>query len=380
MTSDVQMTPQAESLVALRNAVIYTGDEVVKGKALLIEKGKIVALSSDSEVPSHALSYDTGGVNIAPGLIDLQIYGAGGYLFSENTSALAIAEISRAIVATGTTSYALTLATNTVDKLLSAAHVAATGPHPALLGLHFEGPYINPDKRGAHSLIDIRIPDEKEIRLLVEQSKASLRIMTIAPEFFSDKAIGVLRENGVLLSAGHSSATMKQATEGFSRGIGTVTHLFNAMSPFHHREPGLPGAVFRHGTASASIIADGIHVDYEVVRVSKQIMGERLFLISDAVTHTSSGTYQHILQEGRYVLPDGTLSGSALSLLRAVANCVQHVGIPLDEALRMASRYPARLIGETDIGDIKPGSWANLILFDRHFELKRVMLRGEWQS
>lgn len=380
MIFNIGMMPETGSLLALKNAVIYTGDEVVEDKAVLIENGKIVALLRANEVPMHAVWYDAQGANMAPGLIDLQIYGAGGYLFSADISARAIAEISRSIVSTGTTSYVLTMATSVLDKLVSAAQVATANPHPALLGLHFEGPYINPEKRGAHLLSDIRVPEEEEIKHLVEQSKGSLRIMTIAPELFDDGSIGILQENGVLLSAGHSSATMEQATRGFSQGIGAVTHLFNAMSPFHHREPGLPGAVFKHETASASIIADGIHVDYDVVRVSKQILQGRLFLITDAVTHTNSGIYQHVFQEDRYTLPDGTLSGSALSLLQAVANCVNHVGIPLDEALRMASRYPARLIGATDIGDIQPGSWANLILFDQDFELKKVMLRGEWQS
>src|SRR5690606_38472989 len=138
----------------------------------------------------------------------------------------------------------------------------------------------------------------------------------------------------------------------------------NAMSPLHHRQTGLPGATFLAEDVHASIVADGIHVAYEAVAMSKKLLGERLFLITDAVEESRNGVYKHQRNGDHFILPDGTLSGSALTLMQAVANCVHHAGIPLDEALRMASLYPARLFGATDRGDIAAGKRADLNVFD----------------
>src|SRR5690606_29430246 len=203
--------------------------------------------------------------------------------------------------------------------------------------LHLEGPYLNPEKRGAHPANLIRKPEKAEIRSLLLRAGTSLRMMTIAPEQFDDELIDLLLRRGIILSAGHSNATFDEAMHGFRKGIQAVTHLFNAMSPFHHRNPGLPGATFQSDTAKASIIADGIHVDYQTLAISKRLLGDRLFLITDAVVAVDTGTYTHVFAGDRYTLPDGTLSGSALTMMQAVANCVLHAGIPLAEALRMAS-------------------------------------------
>ncbi|MEP7081270.1 MAG: amidohydrolase family protein, partial [Ginsengibacter sp.] len=167
------------------------------------------------------------------------------------------------------------------------------------------------------------------------------------------------------------------AMVGFNNGITTTTHLFNAMSPFHHRETGLPGAVFLHNEASASIIADGIHVDYETLKVCKKLLQERLFLITDAVEEVREGAYVHVKQADRFTLPDGTLSGSCLTMLQAVKNCVKHAAIPLDEALRMASTYPAQLINSVDTGKIKPGYKANLVVFTDDFRVSHTVVEGK---
>jgi N-acetylglucosamine-6-phosphate deacetylase len=152
------------------------------------------------------------------------------------------------------------------------------------------------------------------------------------------------------------------------------------MSQLHHRDPGLPGAAFQTEKAFASIIADGLHVNYNVVSIAKKLMKDRLFLISDAVEQNLQGAYQHVRQADRFTLPDGTLSGSLLTMLKDVRNCVEHVGIPLDEALRMASSYPAKVIKVTDKGRIEPGYKADLVLFDKDFEVKLVCIEGEIKS
>lgn len=367
-------------ITAIKNGTIFTGDAVIAdGQALLVEGERIAGIVNESEIPSDASVWDAEGANIAPGLIDLQIYGAGGYLYAADRSARALDEISKTIVATGTTSYMLTLATNTLDVFREAMSVAANYAHPAFLGLHLEGPYLNAKKRGAHPEELVRRPDLAEIQALLDSTGGDrVKIITIAPENFEEETIRRLLDRGLVLSAGHSDADSAQATQAFDLGVQAATHLFNAMSPLHHRASGLPGAVFLHDKVAASIIADGIHVAYDLVKISKRVMGERLFLITDAVTTSDTGLYSHIDKGDHFALPDGTLSGSALTLLQAVENCVKHVGIPLEEALRMATRYPARVIGADDLGGLQPGMRANITVFGADFKPKRVMLEGEW--
>ena len=361
---------------AVVNGRIYTGDCVLDGHALLIKGNTIVDVVAEGELPDDTYRIDAGGHHIAPGLIDLQIYGGGGQLLSAHQTPETLAHIAGALVQTGTTGFMITLATNTMAVFDAAIEAAKQYSHPALLGLHFEGPYLNPLKRGAHPAELICRADRTALAEQLERAEGHVKMMTVAPELFDDDSLQVLLAHGVLVSAGHSNATFKEATAGFDRGIKTVTHLFNAMSPLHHREVGLPGAVFAHDTACASIIADGIHVDYKAVAFSKKLLGKRLFLITDAVTEASEGIYPHVRNGDHFTMPNGTLSGSAISLLDAVANCVKHVGIPLEEALRMASLYPARLIGADTLGRIAPGSKANLLIFDDDYQVKQVLLEG----
>jgi N-acetylglucosamine-6-phosphate deacetylase len=165
---------------------------------------------------------------------------------------------------------------------------------------------------------------------------------------------------------------------GFSLGIPAATHLFNAMSPLQGREPGMVGAIYDEGHVMSSIVCDGIHVDFASVRISKKIMGERLFFITDAVAEILHGEYQHIFKNDRYTLPDGTLSGSSLTMLEAVKNGVEKVGIELPEALRMASLYPSRLAGISNkLGLIEPGSAADFVLLDDQLSLKQLIVEGE---
>jgi N-acetylglucosamine-6-phosphate deacetylase len=201
--------------------------------------------------------------------------------------------------------------------------------------------------------------------------------MTIAPECITDDVLKYLQSYNLLLSAGHSDATFEEGTHGYDLGIPTSTHLFNAMSPLHHREVGLVGAIFNHPTAQASIIVDGHHVSFEAVKIAKRQMGERLFMITDAVASCDKDIYQHVLNDGYYALPDGTISGAAISLLEGVKNAVQKVGIPLDEAIRMATLYPANLLNRGDIGNLNHGSMANVIVFNDDFKLEQVIFKGE---
>ena len=365
-------------LTALTNAVFFTGKEKITGKALLLKDGKIAGWTDAAKIPTEAIIINHGGHYIAPGLLDLQIYGGGDHLFSDDPSSAALKAIADALMKTGTTGFLITLATNSITLFEKAIDTVRDNPHPAVLGLHLEGPYINPAKKGAHITEYIKKPGKQEVEALLERAKGVIKMITLAPEICDPAIIRLLLDHGVIISAGHSNATFAEAAEGFRQGIQTSTHLFNAMSPLHHRDPGLPGAVYQSGHAYASIIPDGVHVDYEILSISKKIMQDRLFLITDAVA-PSTGVYPHVRQRDRYTLPDGTLCGSAITLLQGVRNCVQHAGISPEESLRMASTYPARLMGLTHRGIIAEGADAFLTVFNKEFLPQGVYVNGVWQ-
>lgn len=362
--------------IAITNGTVFNGEALIGDYAVLISKDHVAGVVPETDIPDNAEIVDAMGGYVVPGFVDLQIYGGGNHLFSAEPTKAAMDEIAQSLVNSGTTSFMITMATNAMELVDEALRVLRDYQHPALLGLHLEGPYLNPEKRGAHPEAYIRHPDKSEISSLLERAGTCLRMMTIAPERFEDDVIDLLLRHGIVLSAGHSNASFEEATHGFRKGIQAVTHFFNAMSPFHHRNPGLPGATFQSEAVKASIIADGIHVDYQTLAISKRLLGNRLFLITDAVVAVNTGTYTHVFTGDRYTLPDGTLSGSALTMMQAVANCVRHAGIPLEEALRMATSYPAALIGANNLGRIVEGATANIVIFDDDYAVRNVFLGG----
>ncbi|MEO9210351.1 MAG: N-acetylglucosamine-6-phosphate deacetylase [Ginsengibacter sp.] len=360
-----------------RNSIIFTGKDFIHNQALVVEDDYIKGFIKKEDISKNTEIVDCENCIIAPGFVDLQIYGGGGFLFSNDPSAVALNAMAKSIVASGTTGFLITLATNSFEVFQKAIRVVKENPHPAVMGLHLEGPYINPEKAGAHLQRWICKPEINELKKLLKEADGVIKMMTLAPEFCDREIIQLLNDNGVLVSAGHSNATFEEAVTGFENGISATTHLFNAMSPFHHRDTGLPGATCSSDNVYASIIADGIHVDYNTIAISKKLLGQRLFLITDAVEENKVGDYIHIKKEDRFTLPDGTLSGSRLTLLKAVKNCVEKVGIQLEEAMKMASTYPAHLIGDTHRGKLEVGMKANCVIFSTNFELKYTILEGQ---
>jgi N-acetylglucosamine-6-phosphate deacetylase len=367
-------------LKAFTNAIIFTGSEKITGKAVVINDNRIESLVDNRLVPQNAKIIDCKDNYLAPGLIDLQIAGGGGYLFSAHPSAEALKAITDSITSGGTTGFLIAIPTNSPEVYHEVLRVVRENPHPAVLGLHFEGPYISLSRRGAHMKNYIKPPHLDEIKALLSEANGVIKMMTVAPEVCNSEVIKLLNDNGVVVAAGHSNATFNEAVKGYNWGISTTTHLFNAMSQMHHRDPGLPGAAFQTEKAFASIIADGLHVNYNVVSIAKKLMKDRLFLVSDAVEQNLQGVYQHVRQADRFTLPDGTLSGSLLTMLKAVRNCVEHVGVPIDEALRMAASYPAKVIKVPDKGRIETGYKADFVLFDKDFEVRMVCVEGEIKS
>ncbi|SMG46762.1 N-acetylglucosamine-6-phosphate deacetylase [Sphingobacterium psychroaquaticum] len=363
--------------IALVNGQIYNGDDSFIGQALLINGEVIQGIFPKHAIPADYRQIDVQQGVICPGLIDLQIYGTGEDLFSAELTSESLLSIDQQLLKQGCTSYLLTLATNTLAVFKEAIAVYRTSGSPMALGLHLEGPFLNVLKRGAHPAELIVEANVTDINDLLAEAGDAVKMMTVAPELLSDACLTLLLEKGVLLSAGHSAATFDEAIRGFDQGIKATTHLWNAMSGLHHREVGLPGAAFAHMDVMASVIVDGIHVDFEAVRLSKQLLGRRLFLITDAVGACEKGIYQHIKQKDHFTLPNGTLSGSALTMLQAIRNCVEKVHIPMDEAIRMATQYPAELIGRSDIGNLNVGSLANILVFNADYEVQSVYLEGE---
>lgn len=362
---------------ALVNGRIFNGDTIFLDHALVMQGDRIHGIFPEYALPENVDRVDMHQANVCAGLIDLQIYGTGKDLFSADLTVECIRRIEKSLLAQGCTSFMLTLATNTLSIFKEGIRAFQEAQPRASLGLHLEGPFLNPAKRGAHPAELILNPTPDHIYDLFSEDSGTVKMMTVAPEIMDDVCIRLLLERGILLSAGHSAASFRQGMQGFSKGIRAATHLWNAMSPLHHRDTGLPGAIFADHNVAVSIIVDGIHVDYEAVKFSKRMLGRRLFLITDAVGACDNGIYQHVFKEDHYVLPDGTLSGSALTLLQAIENSVTKVGIPLDEAIRMATLYPAQVIGRTDIGHLGRDAVANVLVFDEDFQVKTVYFEGE---
>lgn len=359
-------------MLNIPNAKFYTDNGLQERKSITISNGKISSIEKSSSNASEQL--------VIPGFIDLQIYGAGSRLFSAEPTVESLTIIEDDLLKKGTTGFLACMATNTPEVFN--ACIKAAKAHRSIarncLGLHLEGPFLNPKRLGAHVPEFIRKASLDEIKALLNFGDGVIKMMTIAPELQDEAVIQYLLDNGVVVSLGHSNATFKEATLAYNKGIQTTTHLFNAMSPIHHREPGIPTAVFSHDRAMASIIVDGQHVDFEVVKFAKKLLKERLFLITDAVTECSTGAYQHIKKGDKFVMPDGTLSGSSLTMLQAVQNCISKCDIELSEAINMATKYPANLIGIDNLtATISEGNEANLLVLDELLHLKEVIFRGE---
>ncbi len=270
------------------------------------------------------------------------------------------------------------IGTNTnaiVEKGIEAAKIYRAKSKGAFWGLHLEGPYLNPAKKGAHPEKFIKKATLAEVKGWVESADSEIKMITIAPELQDQEVIDYMYNQGIILSSGHSNATYAQGKSFLNKPVQAVTHLFNAMPQMHHREPGYIPAIFEERPYT-SIVADGIHVDFAMVRLAKRELGDKLLLITDAVTVATEGAYQNRLKGDRYVMPDGTLSGSCLTMLKAVENCVKEVGIDLAEAVNMASLYPAQLAKQTKKGKIERGFDADLVVFNADFKVTGTFLNG----
>ncbi|MFA0568653.1 N-acetylglucosamine-6-phosphate deacetylase [Vibrio kagoshimensis] len=376
-------------MYALSNCKIYTGSDILTDHAVIIENELIKSVCPVADLPKNIEIHDLNGANVSPGFIDLQLNGCGGVMLNDEITAETMQIMHKANLQSGCTSFLPTLITSS-DEDMRAVIAAAREYHNQYqnqsLGLHLEGPYLNVAKKGIHSVDHIRKSDSEMISLICENSDLVTKV-TLAPEQNDPEHIERLRKAGVVVSIGHTNATYAEARQGFEAGITFATHLFNAMTPMVGREPGVVGAIYDTPEVYAGIIADGFHVDYANIRIAHKIKGEKLVLVTDATAPAGADMEYFIFvgkkvyyRDGKCVDENGTLGGSALTMIEAVQNTVEHAGIALDEALRMATLYPAKAIGvESKLGRIKKGLVANLAVFDRDFNVQATVVNGQYE-
>ncbi len=377
-------------MYALTHGRIYTGHDILDHHAVVIADGLIERVCPLAELPAGIATREVNGALIAPGFIDVQLNGCGGVQFNDDINAISVNTLNimqKANEKSGCTSFLPTLITSTDELMVRAVEVMraylAQHQHQAL-GLHLEGPWLNSAKKGTHDPQLIRKPNPELVNFLCENADVITKV-TLAPEMAGSEVIRQLQQAGIIVSAGHSHATYDEAKAGFSAGVSFATHLYNAMPTITGREPGLTGALFDAPEVYCGIIADGLHVHYANVRNAKRIKGDKLVLVTDATAPAGANIDQFIFagktiyyRSGLCVDENGTLSGSALTMIEAVRNSVEHVGISLDEALRMATLYPARAMGvEKQLGSIAAGKVANLTVFTRDYHIIQTIVNGD---
>ncbi|WLI78311.1 N-acetylglucosamine-6-phosphate deacetylase [Kosakonia sp. H02] len=376
-------------MYALTHCRIFTGHEILDDHALVIANGLIERLCPQAELPTGIEQRSLNGALLAPGFIDVQLNGCGGVQFNDTAEAVSVKTLEimqQANEKSGCTSYLPTLITSSDELMKQGVQVMrdylAKYPNQAL-GLHLEGPWLNIIKKGTHNPDYVRKPDQALVDFLCQNADVITKV-TLAPEVAGCDVIRQLAGAGIVVSAGHSNATLKEAKAGFRAGVSFATHLYNAMPYITGREPGLAGAVLDDADVYCGIIADGLHVDYVNIRNAKRLKGDKLCLVTDATAPAGANIDQFIFagktiyyRNGLCVDENGTLSGSALTMIGGVRNLVEHVGIALDEALRMATLYPARAIGvDEKLGSLAVGKVANLTAFTRDYKIIKTIVNG----
>ena len=380
-----------QTVKALINGRIFTGEEIIYQHALLVENGHIIDIVPEHLLPQVKYHYDLNGGLLAPGFIDVHVNGGAGELFNHNPSAEALQTIAQAHREYGTTAFLPTLITDTWEQMVSAVAAVAAATElsvPGILGIHLEGPYLNERRKGVHPAKRIRVPKSYgDLNRLFDVFPAHLiKLMTLAPEQVSPAFIQQLIIDGIIVSAGHTEANYDQMQIALAHGVTGFTHLFNAMSPMTSREPGVVGAALDHADSWCELIVDGYHVHPVTLRQAiKAKANGKMILVTDAM-HTvaqSAGRFDLmgssiISENGKVTTLDGTLAGSNLDMASAVRNTVQKVGLELEEALRMASLYPAQFLQlDHKLGRIAKGFQADLVLIDDHMVVKKTWIRGE---
>lgn len=372
--------------IALTGARIFDGTNIVEGHSLVIADKKIAALVPDGDVPADAARRRVEGL-LAPGFIDVQVNGGGGVLFNDERTVEGIAAIARAHRPFGTTGLMPTLITDTREHMreaIDATRAALAAGIPGALGIHIEGPFLSPQRKGVHDPRLFRDIDEEDFALVTTLGTGRT-LMTLAPERVPPEAIARLVAAGIVVSAGHTAASYETVAAARAAGLTGFTHLFNAMPPLTGRAPGPVGAALDDPDAFVGIIADLFHVSVASLRIAIAAHGwQRMVLVTDAMPTVGSGLTEFFIdgnvitrKDGRLTRGDGTIAGSDLDMATAVRNCVNALGLPVEAALHMASAAPAEYLRlDHERGRIAPGYRADLVLLDDDFAVTETWIDG----
>ncbi len=370
----------------LKNARIFNGSSFLSpGFSVVVKPPHILAITTHP--PTHLPTIDLQNKVLAPGYIDLQVNGGGGKYASMDPSVRSFEQILNAHLKHGTTSILLTItssAVNTRQEALETAKKMMVKPQTLLAGIHLEGPFLNPARKGAHHEAWLQPPSPSLLEQVTREGGDTVKVITVSPELFAPGNLDILLETGWILSAGHSNASYESAMSFFDHGGRMGTHLFNTMPPVSGREPGIITAIFEHPGAMAGIIADGHHVHAAGIRLAHRIMGERLFLVSDATFlgqkdgEVYFGPTTFRMKDGICYNQEGKLAGSSISMSQAVKYCILEAGIPEADALQMATLTPASSLGAAHrIGRLGKGMMANMVLLGNDWLPEKVYYEGE---
>jgi N-acetylglucosamine-6-phosphate deacetylase len=361
---------------ALTGARILAGSSFVEGRALVIDGDRIAALVKDSDIPSDCERITLAGGDLLPGFIDCQVNGGGGVLFNDVPTVDGIKAIGAAHRRFGTTGFLPTLISDdlsVLDKAIDAVEEAIAQHVPGVLGIHLEGPFLNPARAGIHDPARIRKIDEEAIARLT-RLYGGRTVITLAPECAPPGTIKKLVSNGAVVCAGHSAATYEETNRALAEGLSGFTHLFNAMTPFTSRAPGMVGAALSDLESWCGLIADLHHVHPASIALALRTKPpEQFFLVTDAMPTVGWDQNTFMLgatpitaKDGRLTGPDGTLAGAHLDMATAVRNMIAGVGAAPEIAAAMASASPAAFLGLGAIrGRIAPGLAADLVHVNR---------------
>lgn len=376
----------------IRDAQILCPQGFIKGPSLLIQDRKIHRLSENIPEEVGMKVIDGRGLYLLPGLIDLHLHGAMGRSFEEAEGESLII-ISKALAQWGVTGFLPTLTPSPlaqIHKAISFIKEMKDSPLMAskVLGINLEGPFLNPLRAGALNKTHFLKPDLKVLQALLKASEDALKVMTLAPELPGALSLfPLLKEYGVAIAGGHSDATYEEALTAHEAGLSHISHLFNAMRPFHHREPGLVGAALMHEGFSVELIPDGHHLHSLALHLVLNLKGpERVALVSDSCPAMGmpDGSYpflgqECILKDGSFRQKDtGALAGGASTLFSSIRRLHRQMGLPLDQLLQMASLVPAALLGiHQKKGSIEEGKDADLIIADQELRILKVFIEGQ---
>ncbi len=372
---------------AIANARFFTGSTYRKEKFLVFENDKILGFYDSLDNLGITKIFDFKNKICLPGFIDLQVNGGAGIYFIKDFSLEAIDSIAKTYRKYGTTSFFPTQVSTSFENIYSgiaSVKEAMKNPLSGVLGIHVEGPFLNPIKRGAHQVRYIKTPTISELEKMIDAGKDSIGLLTIAPEQFSDDQLKLLQESGIRLSAGHSNATYEQAKSFDQKGITKVTHLYNAMSAFQSRNPGLVGAFFDSPDLYGGIIVDGKHVDYAAVRTAFRLKKGKLFFVTDSVfvdfeeDRFVFDGFDIRYENGAYVNHENNLAGAAITMQEAIYNGIHYAEIPEEDAFKMATSIPAEYLGMSDkVGNLKTGADADMVILGEDYKIEEVFFKGE---